>query len=209
MSRRVIIGRESLNGANWSVYLEGQPERAPMRILSRSLLVVAVAGTLAATMALSGQSDFSITVSTAANTVKAGSDLKIDMIETNLMDHPIQVGLIAKANIAVLDSNGNPVRDVPPVLIKHPAENGKPEWMETYLPQVGTRLIDLGPGKTIKDQFVVTKLFDLSNPGKYTIQVRSLDEKTARDGDTRDGVHVVTGTLVKSNTLTVTVTPAD
>ena len=52
---------------------------------------------------------------------------------------------------------------------------------------------ELGPGKSITDHVSISKMYDLSKPGKYTIQFRRLDE--------------VSKTLVKSNKLTVTITP--
>jgi hypothetical protein len=55
-------------------------------------------------------------------------------------------------------------------------------------------LMTLLPGKTITEEIIVNKLFDLSTPGTYTVQVRRMDNETK--------------TLVISNTIKVTVTSA-
>ena len=49
------------------------------------------------------------------------------------------------------------------------------------------------PGATFEDHVDLTSIYDLSQPGKYTVQVQRTD--------------AVSKTLVKSNTVTVTVTP--
>ena len=49
------------------------------------------------------------------------------------------------------------------------------------------------PGESWRDLILMKNLYDLSQPGQYTIQVRRWDDETK--------------TWVKSNTLTVTVTP--
>ena len=51
----------------------------------------------------------------------------------------------------------------------------------------------LKSGKTLTDEVNVSRLYDLSKPGKYSIQLSRLDEGS--------------GTFVKSNTLNVAVTP--
>ena len=103
-----------------------------------------------------------IILSAATNTVKAGSDLKISVVETNLTAHVIELGLIARSNIEVLDSDGKGVKDAAPVVVYHPAAYGKPAWTEKYLDLVGigSRLIEVQPGQTLKADFVLNKLFD-------------------------------------------------
>ena len=51
------------------------------------------------------------------------------------------------------------------------------------------------PGGTLADRVKVSKLYDLNQPGKYTIQFQRLDPQTK--------------TFVKSNEITVTVTPKE
>ena len=58
--------------------------------------------------------------------------------------------------------------------------------------QLGERM-RLLPGESWRDLILMKNLYDLSQPGQYTIQVRRWDDETK--------------TWVKSNTLTVTVTP--
>jgi hypothetical protein len=53
------------------------------------------------------------------------------------------------------------------------------------------------PGETFEKEQDVSRLFDMTEPGKYVIQVY---RRATDDGR---------GATVKSNTITVTVTPAD
>jgi hypothetical protein len=53
--------------------------------------------------------------------------------------------------------------------------------------------LHLEPGQSVKQEYPVWDDYDLSKPGKYTIQVSRLDRET--------------NTRVKSNTITITVTP--
>ena len=54
-------------------------------------------------------------------------------------------------------------------------------------------LVSLKPSQDWRNTLRVSDLYDLSKPGQYTIQVRRWDDETK--------------TWVKSNTITVTVTP--
>jgi hypothetical protein len=51
----------------------------------------------------------------------------------------------------------------------------------------------LKPGETIKDGLTLNRLYDLTKPGKYTIQCQRFDEES--------------NSWVKSNKITITVTP--
>jgi hypothetical protein len=51
---------------------------------------------------------------------------------------------------------------------------------------------EVPPGETLKDGMILSRLHDLSRPGRYTVQVERFDETTM--------------TFVKSNKITITVT---
>jgi len=51
----------------------------------------------------------------------------------------------------------------------------------------------LDPGKSVTNRVNVTQVYDLSRPGKYTIQVKQYDDESK--------------SFVKPNKITVTVTP--
>jgi hypothetical protein len=54
-------------------------------------------------------------------------------------------------------------------------------------------IFPLQPGETLKDDMILNDLFDLKTPGKYTVQIQHEDP--------------VTHNPVKSNIITLTVTP--
>jgi SHS2 domain-containing protein len=64
---------------------------------------------------------------------------------------------------------------------------------ETTVTILSNGLFPVQSGKTIAEDILVNKLFDVSRPDKYAIQVQRADETT--------------NIVVKSNTITLTVIP--
>ena len=70
----------------------------------------------------------------------------------------------------------------------------RPQWLDTSATgREDVRGGSYKPGEQSTEVVAVNDLYDLSKPGQYTIQVRRWDDETK--------------TWVKSNTITVTVTP--
>lgn len=188
--------------------------------LTRSLVATIVALSLSAAIAIaqSAQPNFSISIGVEQNKVRAGSDLAISVVETNVSNHPIWLGgglqPLPGTGIVleVLDVQGVSApktelyriwrgEENPPIVF-HPAEGGKPAWTETHIPMLSGRGVLIDPGNVVKDQIVVNKLFDLSKPGKYTIRLRQIDFR--KDEEASSGRPVP---YVNSNTITITITP--
>jgi|SRR5580692_1777635 hypothetical protein len=137
----------------------------------------------------------SVTISAASETVKVGSELRIKILITNKSDHEILLGKPAgKAGqgeflnlIEVRDERGNAV----PKTRYYRQIRG-----EEYVP-VGVYVSTIGfsvkPGESMEEEAIVSKLYDLDKVGKYRIQTQHDDPDNKA--------------LVKSNTITVTVTP--
>jgi hypothetical protein len=143
---------------------------------------------------------FSLTLSAVQPIVKAGSDVWVNVTLKNKSDHKISVykentddqgGFVYQFNVS--DDKGALV-----------PETKFARRLNCHLtadelakePCVGLRSgghIPVDPRGTMEDRMNVSRLHDLSQPGKYTIQVERYDDESK--------------TFVKSNTITVIVTP--
>jgi hypothetical protein len=159
----------------------------------RTLICALILGAVFSCGLASAQSPsppFSISISAEKNIVRAGSDVFIQIQMTNTSNHSIDCTRVASNGLdkayeyELRDKSGAVINAIPR---KHP-EIGEPfsAW-----PCV------LKPGEsTTKDDALISKLFDLSKPGRYVVQVSRLIA----------GEHKEQG-VTKSNSITITVTP--
>lgn len=185
-----------------SYYRTVMPSNATARIprIVLSCLFSALCLLLMPAAARTARQPFSATISVEnpgvqtgpyAYTVKTGSDLFIKVHLTNISRRKISLGYDkdSRTNVDfchqydVRDSHGN-------LVLKRPIDH--PEIGST-LHGWPARILKPGESMDITGDFI-SRLYDLSQPGAYTIQLsRSVS------GDPKDGA-------VKSNTITVTVT---
>ncbi len=131
---------------------------------------------------------FSLTIGAKEAAVKAGLPIWVDVMMENKTDHDLRV---YRALSGDMDQGGwvyvVDVRD----------DKGAAPPRTQYARSIGAGgsggYLPLDPGKTLTDRVSVSKLYDLSRPGKYAIQFRRVDEESK--------------TFVKSNKITVTVAP--
>jgi len=131
-----------------------------------------------------------ITIAAAQNSVMAGEPIKIAVTMKNISDHDIKLVAMGSNSTAELnyeiiarDKNGEMLNET---IYGKGLKGGV----------AGSRkLFTLKPGAEITETSNINKLYDMSMPGEYVIQVEK--ELPASEGK---------GT-VKSNTITVTVTP--
>jgi hypothetical protein len=129
--------------------------------------------------------------------VKAGSEVSLDLAVKNIshervfwnwQPHPYKGEINYQIRVDVQDSQGN----------RPPMTEAFRSVMETKqeLGPVNKFLVQepITPGETLTQKVVITDRFQLTVPGKYTIMVRSLDLYVSK-------------LEVKSNTITMTVTP--
>jgi hypothetical protein len=140
-----------------------------------------------------GNPRFSVAISVAADVFKVDAEPTLKIVMANTSDHHIKLpdiqgneGHIYRVNI--LDSQGKPALQVNSRTLH--GENGRPV-RHIYMGGNATT-VDLDPGQTVTDECRLDKRYDLTKPGKYTIQASRYDSETK--------------TWVKSNTITVTVT---
>ncbi len=130
---------------------------------------------------------FRLRINTDEPTVEAGSKILVNEYLTNTSDHDIPIGpRTMKLDIKVRDAEGN----LAPL-----TEAGR-QFLKIY-GQVDNTVITytIPPGDTHEIGAVsVDGLYDMSRPGDYTIQILEFDDET--------------DSWVKSNTITITVTPS-
>jgi hypothetical protein len=172
-----------------------------MQICSSLILVllgITASGRLSAQSPQSGPpASFSVSLSTTQPAVKAGSELKISVVLTNLSNQDLDLTWDGASRaefdytILVSDRDGHEPPDTQYLRAVRGKDSSNPDGKTqlVVLPSSGLRQVK--PGGTLTDSIYLDKLYDLK-PGKYTVQVERIDDSHK---------------TVKSNTLTVTVTP--
>jgi len=133
---------------------------------------------------------FSVTISTPEASVSAGSDVKLNVVFANNTGKDLHSGYGGLGrngpvfDIYIRDSKNMAVLETPFGLTMH-GKNPHPFSGSVFS-------ATSHPGETIKEELNLSKEYDLSKPGKYTVQVRER--------------HPVFQS-VKSNTITITVDP--
>jgi len=169
------------------------------RFIQAAIVVFALC---AVTIPAFGQATFSLTISTPHDVVKAGSEVRVKITLTNTSNHDIGVGVerqvssYGEKHYEVEVQNEKGVR-APLTRHGHIMRGEVPDPPGDLAEQLelGSDLIlDVKPGDVAYDVIIANKMYDLSQPGKYSIQVHRFDPESQ--------------TEVLSNTITVTVTPA-
>jgi hypothetical protein len=146
---------------------------------------------------------FSISIRTATGnaTVKAGSLVALNVVTTNTTGHNIvlwaekadreQAGVTYRVNVS--DINGKPLPDTPfGRQVKNRTDIPNENHPTAFAGPSGEKLV-LKPGESWPETIILNSLYDFKQPGIYTIQVERFDP--------------VSGTMVKSNAVAVTIVP--
>jgi len=166
---------------------------ADMRCFIRLLLFVSVMSGVQLGAESAQETPFSLTIGTPQQVVKAGSEVRVDVVLKNTSDH--EITLLRSPGTGrgelefesdVLSEKGNPASQTK---YGHGLKKSGLDAVE------GSRIMfRLQPGETYEDSMSLNKLYDLSKPGKYRIELH----KRVPD-------HLGQG-VVKSNALVITVT---
>lgn len=182
-----------------------------MPIVQRSVLgAMALAGAVLACASPAAAPTFTILITAKQNSFQSGSELKVNVLLTNISDHPIEL-LVDKRGAAELEGYTIEVRD----MAGHLQRTSRYYW--SFWRMGGSKLrapkgtegdysdnrhdglvpgslgyVNPQPGKTNEAWFDVNKLYAPLPPGRYTIQVQKVDEESK--------------TTVVSNTITVSIT---
>jgi hypothetical protein len=132
----------------------------------------------------SSRQPFSITISGPLTEVKTGTDVEIKIRLTNTSGHEINLPTFHSGAMNI--SYSYDVRDSSGTLVEK-KNKGRSVGSATQR--------TVGPGETVEEETIINRVFDMSRPAQYEIQVyRTIS------GDPKDGV-------VKSNIITVKVAP--
>jgi hypothetical protein len=134
---------------------------------------------------------FSISISTAHEFLKLGDELEIEIATRNTSNQELmfsQDGIKdLNLQVEVRDAAGQEPR-----LTADYDRRLHPKTRED-LPFGGSHADLVKPGRISKEKIILTRMFDLTAPGKYMIQVHRFDE--------------ISKTEVKSNSISVIVNP--
>lgn len=166
------------------------------KLLSAAFLVAVVAA-VSQSCQPKVQGPFSLAISVPRNEARVGSELKIKVVLTNTSDHVITVWRDPKASdqaelfhkVLVHDQAGKIATET-----RHGRRmrTGEDPPGELTVRVDSAAPYSLRPGEVIREEATIGKLYDLRQPGKYTIQVERIDDESK--------------TVVRSNILTVTLT---
>ena len=171
--------------------------RTLMRLLLAGALLALVApySTLSAQSAQSAKPAFSLEISMPNDVVQVGSVTTVNVVLTNTSNHEIAtfrlLGWGRGYEVDVRNTQGKRPRDAREVLAEK--NKGAKGPIRTMIRGGSVRTVRLQPGQSMRDEINLTQMYDLSEPGKYTIQVQRTDDESK--------------TVAKSNTIIVTVTP--
>jgi len=179
-----------------------------MRSVSKALPFILAMATAGVALAQTVQQPFSLTISAAHDTVKAGAPIVIEIRFKNISDHNIRRTVRPEGPTHGELLGFPPIaRDVegkePPLTKLGRLEFGRQKPGEddfyVYMIESGIGSSWLRPGGVMMPVIKLNELYDLSIPGKYTVQVLhgGYDLHGVPDDKTE----------VKSNTITVTVVP--
>jgi hypothetical protein len=164
-----------------------------MNIFMRSLFLLAAAGLLQ-THVLGRGTPFTLKLSASSEDVKAGSQVRIEIIFTNTSDQEIHLSRPPGDVPEAAYSYAFEVRDekgelVPETRYGRPFKDGTARIRGSWAGWT------LKPGESLKEASILNQLFDLSLPGRYTVRVSHEIPQGFGKGS------------VKSNTITITIAP--
>ena len=189
-----------------------------MRVRPEFIVLLSIAlvfGVFAAAAPPLRKPPFSLTIRTTQDVVTAGSEVRVVITLTNISDHDIYDSVPVTSSPAGENYYGIEIRDdkgvrapltrfgyiargeKPPPDKPAQSQNGNADqtrdWGGSFYS--GSELtVTVEPGKDSYAAIIANQQYDLSRPGKYSIQVSHWDYESK--------------TIVLSNTITVTVVPA-
>jgi len=141
----------------------------------------------------------SLTLSPSVDKIRAGSSVDVTVTLRNISDHAVSVwrenaedqgGHVYRVDVK--DERGSPAPDTKVGRGFKGLDDPQLESSDTPLVSSGGWQL-LKPGESQVDKVNVSRLYDLSRPGRYSIFLRRFDEQSK--------------SFIKSNKITVTVTP--
>jgi hypothetical protein len=144
---------------------------------------------------------FSVHISTPQQVVKAGSQIRLDIQTRNLTQHAMMWEVVQSPGPGRAEFLFQPIVHDPRgnlALTKLEERNLKGHLREgeDLSTNFSTVPVPLPAGETANNVMLLSDIYDLSRPGDYTVMIEKSVSQAA-----------ASPTLVKSNTITITVTP--
>lgn len=148
---------------------------------------------------------FTITISGPNQPVEEGAEVRIHVVLTNVSGRPVSVQRSPSPELAefyytvrVRDEHGPEAKMT---------DYGRAASKGQY--QGSQMLILLRPGEEDEENTVLSKQFDMSAPGTYTIQLERAISRDPKDGSFMavKSAHEPKDGIVKSNQITITLVP--
>jgi hypothetical protein len=141
---------------------------------------------------------FSIHISTSKDTVKAGTEIELKIVVKNISNHEIGFTRSNGKDQAELSYYTVQIRDVkgnsaPETILSRVLRGEDVPSQGPWVLNGSDVMYRLRPGDTLDDEMIVNKLFNLSEPGRYTIQKQRADDSS--------------GVVARSNQVTISITP--
>ncbi len=163
------------------------------RLITTALVVLTISGSRAQLANQSQAATHSLTIRAKQSQYRAGSQVSIEVITKNVSDHEIEAietdrtPSATELQIDVRDATGKPATET---ALNKAIRGGEALRVVSSLGGLGEHSM-LQPGKSRTDEIRIDQMFDLSHPGKYTVQVQRRDDKT--------------GAVVRSNSVAIAV----
>jgi hypothetical protein len=175
---------------------------SPVLVKSNAVTVQVVENESPPSAPALGRPAFSVTIWTSRQVISfRPREVWCQVITKNISDHKIflqtevteqdEVGAVYKVDVQ--DSNGVLAPDGESGRLARIHDQSPPTVPYVSTPRQGGQSLRLLPGEDWSDMIHLKDMYDIKTPGQYTIRVRRWDDETK--------------TWVKSNPLTVTVTP--
>src|SRR5262249_27354151 len=128
--------------------------------------------------------------------VKLGDEIPIKILLKNNTDQSIRLSKVGTEGDGSFEYTVDVERDDHTVVAKKYVEKLRRKEVQPAIPPPGSVLFfTIEPGETDKDSIYISNRYEFDKPGKYLVQIeRALPDDLG-------------GGVIKSNTITVTVTP--
>jgi hypothetical protein len=170
-----------------------------MRILF-GILILTVSGIACAQ---TSRQPFTVLIQCPQSEVKGGTEVRLLITVTNTSDQDVDLYKTPGPDGHAEDVNKIDVRDASGNLLKRAdsqiIEIGGTQHTVPKRFRISRKGVILKPGESLEDFTILSNLFDLSKPGKYTVTAQN----ERRSGDSSHELKLI---YVKSNTITITVT---
>jgi hypothetical protein len=183
------------------VYRERSVKDMKFTMIWRLALVILSVGILCGSIRgkTAPQPSVALTISADQDSVKAGAPVRVKAFLENKTNHDIPMALDASGGKAfpleVRDAQGNLAPETPLGYVWNGNQTNLDADRVSPKELSGNLVFgSLKAGDRAKREMDVSKFYEMKQPGKYTIQARALDPENS-------------SITVKSNTITITVTP--